>query len=69
MDLKDKKILVVGLARTGASVARFLAERGAVVTVTDMKGDAELASLIAKLNGLPINFRAWRPQQWSVPYR
>jgi UDP-N-acetylmuramoylalanine--D-glutamate ligase len=56
MDLKDKKILVVGLARTGASVARFLAERGAVITVTDMKGEAELAPFIAKLDGLPIHY-------------
>jgi UDP-N-acetylmuramoylalanine--D-glutamate ligase len=56
MDLKDKKILVVGLARTGASVARFLAERGAVVTVTDMKGETELDPYIAKLADLPIHY-------------
>jgi len=31
MELKNKKILVVGLARTGVAVARFLAERGARV--------------------------------------
>ena len=40
MELKDKKILVVGLARTGVAVARFLAEQGAQVTVTDMKDEA-----------------------------
>ncbi len=56
MDLKDKKILVVGLARTGASVARFLAGKGAVVTVTDMKGEPELAPFIGKLSGLPIRY-------------
>ncbi|MEI8355505.1 MAG: UDP-N-acetylmuramoyl-L-alanine--D-glutamate ligase [Deltaproteobacteria bacterium] len=49
MELKDKKILVVGLARTGVAVARFLAEQGALVTVTDMKGSALLGPYLQKL--------------------
>ena len=57
MELKNKKILVVGLARTGAAVARFLAERGAQVTVTDMKDHAAVASYLAKLEGLPIEYQ------------
>lgn len=57
MELKDKKILVVGLARTGVAVARFLAERGAEVTVTDMKEHDELAPWMEKLEGLPINYQ------------
>ena len=56
MELKDKKILVVGLARTGASVARFLAERGAAVIVTDMKDEASLAPWLEKLAGLEIRY-------------
>ncbi|MBI2354396.1 MAG: UDP-N-acetylmuramoyl-L-alanine--D-glutamate ligase [Deltaproteobacteria bacterium] len=54
MDLRDKNILVVGLARTGVAVARFLASRGARVTVTDMKGEAELATHVQALNNLGI---------------
>jgi len=54
MELKNKKILVVGLARTGASVARFLAEQGAKVTVTDMKERSALASFVDALAGLDI---------------
>jgi UDP-N-acetylmuramoylalanine--D-glutamate ligase len=60
MELRDKKILVVGLARTGASVARFLAERGAVVTVTDMKEESALAPFLDKLSGLEIRFELGR---------
>ncbi len=56
MELKDKKILIVGLARTGASVARFLAERGADVTVTDMKDQTSLAPFLEKLAGLQIRY-------------
>ena len=37
MDLHGKKVLVVGLARTGLATARFLRERGAVVSATEIK--------------------------------
>ncbi len=56
MDLKDKKILVVGLARTGAAVARFLAERGARVTVSDSKGREALVDFLEALSGLDIAY-------------
>ena len=52
--LNDRKILVVGLARTGVSCARFLASRGARVTVTDMRGKLDLARQLADLSGLEI---------------
>ncbi|GFE57533.1 UDP-N-acetylmuramoyl-L-alanine--D-glutamate ligase [Geobacter sp. AOG1] len=54
MDLRGKNILVVGLARTGVAVVRFLVRQGARVTVTDMKGEAELSSWLEKLAGLPV---------------
>ncbi|MCL5005467.1 MAG: UDP-N-acetylmuramoyl-L-alanine--D-glutamate ligase [Acidobacteria bacterium] len=37
IDVRGKNVLVVGLARTGLAVARCLAQRGAVVTVTDLR--------------------------------
>jgi UDP-N-acetylmuramoylalanine--D-glutamate ligase len=49
MELNNKKILVVGLAKTGVSCARFLASKGAKVTVTDMRGEAALAGQLAEL--------------------
>jgi len=65
MDLKNKKILVVGLARTGVAVARFLAERGAEITVTDMKDTEALAPFLEKLEGLPINYELGRHERQS----
>jgi UDP-N-acetylmuramoylalanine--D-glutamate ligase len=65
MELKDKKIVVVGLARTGVAVARFLVERGALVTVTDMKDEAALSQFLAKLSGLPIRFELGRHEENS----
>jgi len=56
MDLKDKHILVVGLARTGVSVARFLAARGARVTVTDLRDEIALAGVMDELGALDIRW-------------
>jgi UDP-N-acetylmuramoylalanine--D-glutamate ligase len=43
------KVLVVGAGKTGVAVARFCAARGAQVTVTDRRGDDELAAARAAL--------------------
>src|SRR5215813_10934799 len=42
MRVEGKKILVVGLARSGAAAAEFLASRGARVVVNDVKPQREL---------------------------
>jgi len=47
---------IIGLAREGTALARFLAERGAKVTVSDLKGREELEENIAALEGLPIRY-------------
>jgi len=49
MNLKNKNILVVGLAKTGVACARFLASKGARVTVTDMRNEADLTAQLAEL--------------------
>jgi UDP-N-acetylmuramoylalanine--D-glutamate ligase len=46
----------LGLNGGGLASARFLAERGAKVTVTDMKDQVALAAPIAALAGLPIRY-------------
>ncbi len=38
MELKGKTFLVIGLARTGRECVRFLAQRGAAVRVSDLRG-------------------------------
>jgi UDP-N-acetylmuramoylalanine--D-glutamate ligase len=65
MELKGKKIIVVGLARTGVAVARFLVQQGALVTVTDMKGKDALAPFLEQLEGLPVNLELGRHEEYS----
>lgn len=52
--LKDRKVTVIGLARSGVAAARLCAREGAIVTVTDRSPEAELAEPLAALAGLPI---------------
>ena len=54
MKLKDKRVLVVGLARQGMALARFLVGEGAQVTVTDIQPAEALTASLAALDGLPI---------------
>lgn len=56
MDLAGKRATIIGLAREGTVLARFLAERGAQVTVSDLKRAEELQENITRLEGLPIRF-------------
>ena len=49
MELKNKRVLVVGLGRSGVAAAFFLQERGAKVTVSDAKSDIQLQSEISAL--------------------
>jgi UDP-N-acetylmuramoylalanine--D-glutamate ligase len=49
MDLRGKRVLVVGLARTGVATSLFCAARGARVTATDSRTESEIGEAIAKL--------------------
>ena len=53
-DYSGVRAIVVGLARSGVSAARLLASRGAVVTVTDTRNEADLGDFI---EGLPAGTR------------
>jgi UDP-N-acetylmuramoylalanine--D-glutamate ligase len=48
-EFKGKRVLVVGLAKTGVATAQFLLERGADVLVTDMQGEAKLKDSVDAL--------------------
>ena len=63
MELKNKKILVVGLAKTGLACARFLASKGAQVTVTDLRNEAQLTGQLAELAGFEIRRELERHDQ------
>ncbi len=49
MDLNNKRVLVVGLGKSGVASALFLKSRGARVTVSDSKPEAELRDEILLL--------------------
>ncbi len=49
LELKNKRVLVVGAGKSGISAARFLRERGAKVTISDSRSAAALAGEIPAL--------------------
>lgn len=49
LNVKNKKILVVGIARSGIAVAKFLVEKGSRVVLTDKKSLAELADTLQEI--------------------
>lgn len=55
-NVNDKKILVIGAARSGCAVAAFLSKKGALVTLTDGKRLDKLGEALEPLKGLPINY-------------
>ncbi|GAC1357466.1 MAG: UDP-N-acetylmuramoyl-L-alanine--D-glutamate ligase [Ktedonobacteraceae bacterium] len=58
MDLHGKRVLVMGLGLQGSGMAaaRYAAQQGAQVRVTDMKSPQVLAPSVQALAGLPIEF-------------
>jgi len=56
VNLEGKRVLVIGLARSGQAVARFLAGEGARVTGTDIKQEADLEEeSLNELRALSVN--------------
>jgi UDP-N-acetylmuramoylalanine--D-glutamate ligase len=53
-ELEGKRVLVVGLARTGIATALFCAARGARVTASEERGEAELAETVTKLRAAGV---------------
>ena len=58
MDLKGKRVLVVGLGKSGLAAALFLRRRGAQVTVSDVRSAEALAKDIPALLDEGINVEA-----------
>jgi UDP-N-acetylmuramoylalanine--D-glutamate ligase len=52
--LRDRRVTVVGLAKSGVAAARLCAREGARVTVTDRRGAVELAPALGALEGVPV---------------
>jgi UDP-N-acetylmuramoylalanine--D-glutamate ligase len=56
--LRDRPITVLGFARSGIALARFLAGAGAEVTVYDGRPEADLSDAMARLDGRRIRLLA-----------
>ena len=54
MNYENKRVLVVGMARSGIAAAQLLRANGAVVTVNDTKTEEELGSALDVLDGLQL---------------
>ncbi len=73
MNLNEKKVLVVGLARTGVALCRFLAARGARVTVTDQASAETLAETHREIADLGVTEElgvphpAWQGYDLIIP--
>ena len=52
--LNGKRVLVVGLAKSGAAMARFLTRKGAIVTVTDKASESELKEFALEMDSLGV---------------
>lgn len=57
MDLNGKRILVVGLGKTGVATVKFLTEKGAVVFASDEKPASELVDAMSALGDLNVNMQ------------
>ena len=54
MNFEKKKVLVVGMARSGVAAAQLLRASGAEVTVNDSKTEEELGQQLKPLEGLQL---------------
>jgi UDP-N-acetylmuramoylalanine--D-glutamate ligase len=55
-DWNGRRVLILGAARQGVALARWLIRHGATVTLSDQRPEAELASARESLSGLPIHW-------------
>ncbi len=54
MDFQGKKVLIVGMARSGMAAARLLCGKGAEVSLFDAKSAEALGEKLAELSDLPL---------------
>ena len=66
IELRGRRVLVVGLARTGVATALFCAARGAYVTVTDTRAGADLTEAADRLGsaGVALELGAHRRESF-----
>jgi UDP-N-acetylmuramoylalanine--D-glutamate ligase len=55
-DIRGRRVVILGLARQGVALARYLSERGAQLVVSDRQPAEKLAGPLAALSDLTIEF-------------
>jgi UDP-N-acetylmuramoylalanine--D-glutamate ligase len=55
VDLRGRRTVVLGLARSGVAACRFLSDAGAVVAAYDRRPASELAEAVAALGARPVH--------------
>lgn len=64
--LKDKNVIVVGLAKSGVSAIALLHQLGAIVTCTDIKSEEQLGELVDEVKPFISNsYYGYHPNQVS----
>ena len=63
MNYENKKVLVVGMARSGIAAAQLLRANGALVTINDSKTEEELGDALSVLEGLQLERRLGCPAE------
>ncbi|KUO52484.1 MAG: hypothetical protein APF76_05475 [Desulfitibacter sp. BRH_c19] len=56
MDFKEKKVLIIGMARSGIAAAKILKEQRAIVSIYDQKPLEKLVKELKTLSGLNIDY-------------
>jgi UDP-N-acetylmuramoylalanine--D-glutamate ligase len=56
MNLNDKKVMIVGFARSGVGAAKLLCEQSAKVTINDIKPENMLKDQINMLKGYDVHY-------------
>ncbi len=62
---KDKRVVILGAARQGVALARWLAKHSALVTLSDKRSEAELASVRETLRH-SLGSQGGLPIQWAL---
>jgi UDP-N-acetylmuramoylalanine--D-glutamate ligase len=57
MDLRGKRVLIIGLGKTGVETARFLVGMGADILICDEKPEPELQPFVDKLDDLKVDLK------------
>jgi len=64
-DWQGKKVVMIGAARQGIALTRYLAEKGASVILNDRRSDEELSAIRQELSDLNMLTRSKSSMVWT----